>query len=103
MKQSDLNKLSDHLLARLAPTIDTAIAAKLNGAGVHAGTPVVAPMPTAEQAFADANPGIGGAPPEADTGDLDAVKLRVKEISDKLDALVQATGQGNSAAMTPFL
>lgn len=74
--------------------------------------------------FAERNPGIGGAAPllsdivqlaaaapavmedgetESDPPDLPTVVKIVRAISSKLDALVQATGHGNSAAMAAHL
>ena len=117
MKQSDLRALAAHLMNEFAPHIKVLVSESLAAAGVNAGTPII-PVVHTLKVFEDANPGIGGAPPElpacverdAETGEetptdltLEHVWAFCKVLSDKLDALTQATGHGNSAAMAPHL
>lgn len=121
MKDTDIQQLMKHFAPMIAKQIaDGVELARKEMAAAYAaagGIPPVAGIDV-NAAFHAANPGIGGEAPELDTEtevhpetgeqivkDITVTFLHglVKKLSDKLDALVQATGHGNSAAMGPHL
>lgn len=118
---SDMKELAAMLLKELAPAlgaiVKAEVAAHVKSAPLAA---VAAEVIDAGVAFAERNPGIGNVPPTmADVvalpaaasdvnvetneavGDLDVTGLNLfcRALNAKVDALVQATGHGNSAAM----
>lgn len=103
---SDIKEMAKLLLAELAPAMGELVKAE-----VAKFAPTVAPVANvvvdaAEKVFAANNPGIGGAAPDPLTFDgatPETFVTRLNALEAKVDALVQATGHGNSAAMGTHL
>lgn len=97
----EMKAFAKHLLGELTPVIGDAVRAEVAKVMPAAAPLIDAAMAGAEVAFLDNEPGIGGPPPEVPEGAT--VEARLTAVEHKLDALVQATGHGNSAAMGAHL
>lgn len=99
---SDVKELAAHLLAELAPAVAAMVKAEI--VQHIRSAPVVALAESAVDMvahFAELDPGIGGAPPAVAEGSDPEARLTALEA--KVDALVQATGHGSSAALAAHL
>jgi hypothetical protein len=102
MKSSDVKALAANLLPHLGDLIKAEVAKHVSGtAAITAGSVIDTAEALAETAFIGNNPGIGGAPPAV--AEDATVESRLTALEHKLDALVQATGHGNSYAMGAHL
>lgn len=113
---SDVKALAAALLAELAPALKEIAIAEIRAHVPSALQPVAVAIVDAGADFAEKNPGVGNPPPKhdevpaapaetipAEPLDNAALTRLVMALSAKLDALVQATGHGNSAAMSAHL
>lgn len=97
----EMKEMAAHLLQALAPAMGEIVKAEV-AKHLPAAAPIVNALEAAaEVAFGKNEPGVGGPAPEVpEDADLDS---RMTALEHKVDALVQATGHGNSVAMGAHL
>lgn len=106
MDTTELKALAAHLGEALLPQVEALVKSAVDARVPELLRPVADKVidtvaAEAGTAFGLNSPGIGGAPPEAGVGEV--TRDEFTALAAKVDALVQATGHGNSAAMAGHL